>query len=337
MYSLSAIDTVHLAPASNLYIYDVLSLSSGLITLCSDDTIRLLDPHALSGACRVLKDVGESVTCFKPIDNDKLVAVAGRNGTINIWDVRGGRSNDSGCLAGQVRADDNSAILSVASCSPFGLAGGSELSNHQASIFLWDLRKLGTPLVKYEESHSDDITELQTHPVRSDILLSGSIDGLLNIFNINITDEDEALHQTINHGASIHHSNFLSDVDIFALSHDEKFSVYGLLTNPDEFDKESRQIHFHDMRDKLGGEYVAKVIGRPDGGAVMGSGAHSRETFDLVQLKNNPPWSFAPEEKVTLCGAHGTDIVRSFCFLDTHHTVFTCGEDGQVKAWRGDQ
>jgi hypothetical protein len=78
----------------------------------------------------------------------------------------------------------------------------------------------------------------------------------------------------------------------------------------------------------------------------------SRENFDLVQLKNNPPWALAPESKVTLTRAHGSEIVRSFCFLDSvgmphlpvrkttnrmqHKTVLTAGEDGQVKAWRGE-
>jgi hypothetical protein len=43
----------------------------------------------------------------------------------------------------------------------------------------------------------------------------------------------------------------------------------------------------------------------------------SREGFDLIQLKNGPPWTFALESKVTLSGAHGSEIVRSFCFLDS--------------------
>jgi hypothetical protein len=53
----------------------------------------------------------------------------------------------------------------------------------------------------------------------------------------------------------------------------------------------------------------------------------SRESFDLVHLKNSPPWSLSPESKVTLLGAHGSDIVRSFCFLDavsTQHSDIEC-------------
>jgi hypothetical protein len=100
----------------------------------------------------------------------------------------------------------------------------------------------------------------------------------VNIYNTTIVDEEEAIHQTINHGASIHHANFLSDTNIFALSHDEKFSMYELVTNPEESVEEPSPLHFGDMRERLGGEYVANVIGRPDGGAVIGVGTH-RQVF----------------------------------------------------------
>ena len=112
-------------------------------------------------------------------------------------------------------------------------------------------------------------------------MLSGSTDGLVNIYNSTISDEEEALYQTINHGASIHHANFLSEVDIFALSHDEKFSMYELVTDPEEGVDEPPPVHYGDMREKLGGEYVANVLTRPNAGAVIGFGTH-RSEFAIV-------------------------------------------------------
>ena len=139
-----------------------------------------------------------------------------------------------------------------------------------------DTRQLNAPLAKYIESHSDDVTDLQFHPSRRQTLLSGSTDGLLNIYNTTIIDEEEAILQTINHGHSIHHANFLSDVDIFALSHDENLSMYGLVTTTEEGGEEERPaaVHFGDMRGLLGCEYIANVRRRPDGGAVIGAGSH---------------------------------------------------------------
>jgi hypothetical protein len=81
------------------------------------------------------------------------------------------------------------------------------------------------------------------------------------------------LHQTINHGHSIHHANFLNDTDICALSHDEKFSMYELVTNPEEGVEEPAPVNYGDLRETLGGEYVANVLRRP-GGAVVGVGTH---------------------------------------------------------------
>lgn len=100
-------------------------------------------------------------------------------------------------------------------------------------------------------------TQLQYHPTRSNILLSGSTDGLVNIYDTTVTDEDEALVQVINHG-SVHHAGFLSEHTIFALSHDEHFSVYPA-TDPDDAAQEPEPVHFGDVRDPLGCEYVAQL------------------------------------------------------------------------------
>lgn len=106
--------------------------------------------------------------------------------------------------------------------------------------------------------------------------------------------------------------------------------MYELVTNPEEGVEEPAPVHYGDMRENLGGEYVANILSRPDGGAVLGIGTHSKNEFDLVQLKPGKPWTFAPETKVTLAGAHGSEIVRSFCFLDAvcsflqiHKCVYT--------------
>ncbi|KAL2059996.1 hypothetical protein VTL71DRAFT_9818 [Oculimacula yallundae] len=336
MYNLNTTSSFHVAKPAGTYVYDVVPVAAGLAAISSDDSLRLLDPLALNaGPVNEIKNVNKDVTCLKAVSvgsegDAVVVCTAGRDGRVVLWDPR------SGSKAGEVRSEGNAPILSLACSSPYGLAAGTELTNHQASVLVWDMRDLTAPVVQYIESHSDDVTELQFHPTRPQILLSGSTDGLVNIFNTTITDEEDALHQTINHGASISHANFLSEVDIFAVSHDEKFSTYQLVTNPEEGVEEPLPLHHGDVRELLGGEYVANVVRRPDGGAVIGVGTHSRESFDLIQLRNNPPWTFSPDSKVTLPGAHGSEIVRSFCFLDSHQTVLTCGEDGQIKAWRGD-
>lgn len=63
----------------------------------------------------------------------------------------------------------------------------------------------------------------------------------------------------------------------------------------------------------------------------------SKQGFELVFLAKNPSgegWALDRENSVGLPGAHGEEIVRSFCFFDEAHVVYTAGEDGNVKAWR---
>lgn len=62
----------------------------------------------------------------------------------------------------------------------------------------------------------------------------------------------------------------------------------------------------------------------------------SKQNFELVFLAKTPDnaWALDHDNRVVLPGAHGSEIVRSFCFFDDEQVVFTTGEDGNVKAWR---
>ncbi|RFU26649.1 hypothetical protein B7463_g9707, partial [Scytalidium lignicola] len=294
-------DTFTITDPQSTYIYDITPTAAGLATISSDDKLRLIDPLALNKPeLSIIGRQNAQFTCLRSLDEgNAIVCTGGRDGSICAFDLR------SGNMVLEVKSDQNAPVLSLACLPHYGLAGGTELTNHEATVLLWDIRQPDAPQVKYAESHSDDVTELQFHPTQSSLLLSGSTDGLVNIYNTTISDEEEALHQTINLGHSISHANFLSDVDIFALSHDERLAIYSLVTDTREEVEERPPQDFGDVRERIGGD---------------------REEFDLIQFKNNPPWTAMPESKVTLRGAHGSEI---------HQLVFTAGEDGKVKAWRG--
>lgn len=112
--------------------------------------------------------------------------------------------------------------------------------------------------------------QLQFHPKHKNVLLSGSTDGLVNLYDINIPDEDDALLQVINHG-SIHHAGFLSETAVYALSHDETFAIHPI-TNPDSAaDEDVSPIQFGDLRPSLGCEYVVQTLGN-DHGSYLAAG-----------------------------------------------------------------
>ena len=69
----------------------------------------------------------------------------------------------------------------------------------------------------------------------------------------------------------------------------------------------------------------------------------SNQYLDLIPLNSTAGAAAAKLDEtrtIRLQGAHGSDVVRSFCFANDEavaETVFTAGEDGCVKAWRVDQ
>ena len=103
------------------------------------------------------------------------------------------------------------------------------------------------------------------------MLLSGSTDGLVNVYDTRITDEDELTVQTLNPGSSVHHAAFLTATEVMTLSHDEQFALYDVSEDKDSGDATHQ---FGDLRSVLGCQYVANVTPKLDGsGAVIGAGA----------------------------------------------------------------
>jgi WD40 repeat protein len=155
-------------------------------------------------------------------------------------------------------------------CSPssFTLAAGTELADYQASVLLWDIRSAAQPRIQYNEIHSDDVTELNFHPLEPNVLLTGSTDGLVNILDLRISDEDDVVITAFNHG-SVHKAAFLNDTEVFAISHDEKFALYSMAD-----DNKAATLDVGDIREVIGCQYVANIYPKAQGaGAVIGAGS----------------------------------------------------------------
>ena len=156
----------------------------------------------------------------------------------------------------------------------------------------------------------------------------------MNVCDVRVADEDEVVVQALNPGASVHRAAFLNATELYALSHDERLALYDVAEG---FETGAAKADFGDLRAALSCQYVADVFPKAHGaGAVVGAGTHDREMFELVHLTNSGggSWAFDRENSVGLPGAHGSEVVRSFCFYDEMGTVFTAGEDGFIRAWR---
>ena len=169
-------------------------------------------------------------------------------------------------------------------------------------------------------------------------------------------DDDEALVQVINHGSSIHHTGLLraaapqlEDVSIYALSHDEILTIYPLhnpASNSSDDDDEEKNL-WGDVRQKLGCEYVLDLVPEPGAGrgGTLVVGSCQQQWLDLIPFKNGwdgqgrrgkiSGWNMDGDSGIRLAGAHGEEIVRCIHLFPEARTVFTGGEDGLVKVWKG--
>ncbi|RAL05285.1 WD repeat protein [Aspergillus ibericus CBS 121593] len=332
MHTLKATASSSLSLAEGHYIYSIAPSSPGsFAAISSDDSLRVFDANGLSHASVVAASAHEGVTSLKSYDaGQQVLATAGRDGKVKLWDLRSGRKS----AAVEMETSKQAPVLSIACCPETnGIVAGTELVSFQAIVAFWDTRSPGQTSLQYVESHNDDVTELQYHPVRRNLVLSGSTDGLVNIYNTTIADEDDALVQVINHG-SVHHAGFLGERTIYALSHDEDFSIHPA-TDPDESTQEPEPVQFGDLRQPLGCEYIAQLcVGSQ--GPYIAAGNKQETRLDLIPLVSTPSWRFDQDSLWRLPGAHGEEVVRSVYLDEQTQSVFTCGEDGFVRAWKPD-
>ncbi len=125
------------------------------------------------------------------------------------------------------------------------------------SGFPRDQRKIQ---VRWQSSeNNDDITTLQYHPSRDEQLLSGGDDGLVSLFDTSIPEEDDSMIEAFNF-APVHKTGYLSDMAIYALSADQKFSIYPV--NSSQFDGSdvNQPVSFGDLRPIVKCNYVIDVL-----------------------------------------------------------------------------
>ncbi|KAI9163143.1 Mitochondrial carrier protein [Paramyrothecium foliicola] len=349
MYTLSNVETCRFGRGE--YVLDVRRTAAGLAATSSDQMLSLLDPARLTpGPVNSLPvRHGGGVAALRVFDwAGSLVCTAGDDGSVAVWDLRQGAAKaEVARFTGEwalyllpaegVRNEMMRSHWLYYEFTVLMSLTEDEYSQPNTNLItgmrLGDVRSTPAPKAHYQEVHSDDITDLSFHAGNPALLMSGSTDGLVNVCDTRVADEDDVVLQTFNHNASIHHAAFLHPSRVLALSHDEQFALYDMA---DENPTGDALVHFGDLREKLGCQYVASVSPKADGsGAVLGAGSQDQQMFELVFLADaQGSWALDRQNSVGLPGAHGDEIVRAFCFFDEEQVVYTAGEDGTVKAWR---
>ncbi|KAE8222006.1 hypothetical protein CF326_g8455 [Tilletia indica] len=234
--------TVNLEIPSRPYITHLLNLSPLLVYGTStEDAINVFDPSTPSpdavrrlvwnSASSSSSSISALVAAPPTAPSQATLYTPSTNGKIAVWDLRNGSGGAvvaelvgkgapsvDGGRRPAAPADGPAYLCAAASEDGYTLAAGTELRGTDAVIDIWDLRSPAAPLFTYSESHSDDVSTLSFCPSlpstssspsgvvpRSALLLSGSTDGLLSIFNTAVAqgDEDDAVVRVQNLGASL--------------------------------------------------------------------------------------------------------------------------------------
>ncbi|KAK5454182.1 hypothetical protein LTS15_006182 [Exophiala xenobiotica] len=295
----------------DVYIFSVTPVADrALAAITSADELLLLQDRGnlKASSISLLRDVPKGLTSLVSSDEGKTTICAGSDGHVVTFDMRT-----------QSKATHFNIGTSYPACfPPVRETNASSSRDRRQMRMRWQNTEL-----------NDEITALDFHPVRDNVLLAGGDDGLVSIFDTQIVEEEDSLLQAVNHGP-IHKAGFLGVSDLYALSSDQNLALHSLtLEDTDAIEPSPNQLG--DLRPLVPCEYVIDIF-RTGPDHVVACGSHSKSRVDLVQLHRGSQLDL--NERIVLENAHSEEVVRSIVADEVNGVIFTAGEDGRIAAFR---
>ncbi|KAH9503522.1 WD repeat-containing protein 89 [Bulinus truncatus] len=298
-----------------------------IATACSSCTIQIMSRQRLS-TVSTLRGHSQTITKVQfAKSEDHIIFSSSLDGTVRCWDTR--HSPEKAAQIFNTPPTLNAEILSMdTSHSDRLLCAGTEMVGKDSHLLFWDRRQTSL-LGSYSESHQDDITQVCFQPGSDQYLASGSSDGLVCIFDLNETSEEDALQLTCNAVSFVSRIGWCGQQKtdyIYCVTNDGSFYVW----NTTEGDACSTVC---DVSTSVNGcvEYIVDCIPEMTAiddkhSAVLLTGEY-RGNLQLVSFSDQ-----SPKRVVSLSPGHTAPVRCSYWDSKTK-TLITGGEDSLVCLW----
>ncbi|CAH1772238.1 unnamed protein product [Owenia fusiformis] len=251
-----------------------------------------------------------------------LVYSSSLDATVRCWDTRD-KNNQVHKYEGQ--GDERGMFLSLSvSCDDRTVCCGTEGIDGDTWIMFWDRRKPGIPIRRFTECHNDDITQVQFHPSEVHKMASGSTDGLINIYDLRETDEDDAIEMTLNTESSVGKLGWKGPGgdNLYCITHLETFHIWD-----SEGDLLAEHKNLKENFKEL--DYLVDCFEDGSSNFFLLAGSHNG---DMQVLSLGDAKSTKCSTVGSLCKGH-TDTVRSLSYSSSGCSLVTGGEDGMLCLW----
>ncbi|XP_030762393.1 WD repeat-containing protein 89 [Sitophilus oryzae] len=336
--SLSNCEHVHVQPVGSQYILHISATREVypyIAAALSDHSTDVFctNESGLEKITRLSEHTKRLVDCKFVDHSNNLLYTASNDGTIKLWDLR--EFSKSVTTFNDTTLNEPSTVrcfnsFDVAPCNRI-IAAGTEFAQTDAFILFWDVRNTKL-LGAYWESHSDDITQVKFKPSDTNTLMSGSTDGLINIYNLSESREEDAFTDCFNT------DGFVDNLQWFEEDGKTRISCITSTIELQLWDVDSAEKYKHIDREDLGNiikgttdnTYLASVHQIQDSLFVLaGSKASQGYFLYSFQVKNGeyyPAFRFDNSRQ---------RVRASWLNTDTN-LLITGGESGKLDLWRPD-
>uniref|UniRef100_A0A8D8ZXP5 WD repeat-containing protein 89 n=1 Tax=Cacopsylla melanoneura TaxID=428564 RepID=A0A8D8ZXP5_9HEMI len=211
----------------------------------------------------------------------------------------------------------------------FLICAGTEEIDGDSFLLFWDTRT-GTLHGGYWETHTNDITQVHFHPTESKTLISGSTDGLINVFDVNEESEDDALQYCLNTEDSVEKLSWLSDSELSCTTLTRQVQLWNIEEACPSVLFRRKQIANTAQMKSSASCYLVDVYKSKNKTVLLTGSNHGKaDCLRSVEL--------CADKKTLLPHSQfigNKQIVRCSSVHDEFDTILTAGEAGIVSVWK---